>query len=67
MLISANRMDSSYGAGCFRKVAGHGKGGHFLCLRSIGLPAEEFAIGFGPQAMSNCALSNLRNQMIDSG
>eukprot|EP00438_Fugacium_kawagutii_P010113 Skav203904 [mRNA] locus=scaffold1649:306602:313891:- [translate_table: standard] len=26
------------------------EGGHFLCLRSIGLPAEEFAIGFGPQA-----------------
>ena len=26
-----------------------GQGGHFLCLRSIGLPAEEFAIGFGPE------------------
>lgn len=26
------------------------QGGHFLCLRSLGLPAEEFAIGFGPEA-----------------
>ena len=24
--------------------------GHFLCLRSIGLPAAEFALGFGPEA-----------------
>eukprot|EP00913_Durusdinium_trenchii_P027149 g25474.t1 len=28
------------------------EGGHFLCLRSLGLPAEEFAIGFGPEVVS---------------
>lgn len=28
------------------------EGGHFLCLRSIGLPAEEFAIGFGPEVIN---------------
>lgn len=35
----------------WRQQALQPQGGHFLCLRSIGLPAEEFAIGFGPQAI----------------
>eukprot|EP00439_Symbiodinium_sp_Y106_P024912 s2020_g3.t1 len=26
--------------------------GHFLCMRSIGLPAAEFALGFGPEVVN---------------
>ena len=51
--------------GCFLPPSG--QGGHFLCLRSIGLPAEEFAIGFGPEVVPRTMVGACRSSQAEHG